>query len=105
MQSVNLLSNFNNQSYYILILFIIKAAKEEFPGISDAKAKAKGNKKVRITTSDKISKEYNNDKDSNVNCNNNTLFKGELSSDNKYLSDNKTLFNNKLLFRELLSDA
>jgi hypothetical protein len=100
-----LLSDFDNQSYYILILFTIKAAKEEFPGINDAKAKVKGSKEVKIATSDKIGKECDNNKDSNVDCSNNTLFEGELSSDNKHLSDNKTLSNSRLLSKELLSDT
>jgi hypothetical protein len=100
-----LLSDFGNQSYYILISLTIKAAKEEFPGISDAKAEVKSNKKVRIITSNKISKECDNNKDSNVNYSDNTLSKGELSLDNKHLFNNKTLFDSRLLSKELLSDA
>jgi hypothetical protein len=105
MQSVNLLSNFDNQSYYILILLIIKAAKEEFSGISNTKAKAKDSKEVRIATSNKIGEECNNNENSNVNYNDNTLFKGKLFLDNKHLSDNKTLFNSRLLSKELLFNA
>jgi hypothetical protein len=100
-----LLNNFNNQSYYIFILFIIKAAKEEFLGISDVKAEVKGNKKVKIITFDKIGEECDNNKNSNVNCNDNTLFNGELSLDNKHLFNDKTLFNSRLLSEELLFNA
>jgi hypothetical protein len=105
MQSVNLLSNFGNQSYYIPIPLTIKAAEEEFPGISDAKAEAKGSKEVRMATSDEIGEECDDDEDGNVDRSDNTLSEGELSSDNKHSSDNETLSDSRLSSEELSSNT
>jgi hypothetical protein len=105
MQSVNLLSNFGNQSYYIPIPLTIEAAEEEFPGISDAEAEAKGSKEVGMATSDEIGEECDDDEDGNVDRSDDTSSEGELSSDNEHSSDDETLSDSGLSSGELSSDA
>jgi hypothetical protein len=65
-----LLSDFRNQKYYILIPLAVKVAKEKFPSIVNAKAKAKDVKLVDIAMSNKIAKEHNNNKFCKADCDN-----------------------------------
>jgi hypothetical protein len=105
-----LLSGFSNQSYYILIPLNVKAIKEKFPDISNTKVEAKDIKLDKLAITNKISKEYDNSKCSNVDCSNDLfsdseLLLCELLSNNKRLLDNNPLPNCELLSSKPLSDS
>jgi hypothetical protein len=111
-----LLNNFSNRSYYILIPFTIKAAKERCLNIVNTKGNAKDIELVNTVSKDYNKNKYNNNKcDNNISLdnrlllNNNPLSNNNLSSselllNNKRLLDNNASFNNNDLFVQLLNN-
>ena len=78
-QSVKLLSSFGNQSYYIPIPLAVEAAGERFPDFVNAEVEAQNIELVETAMTNKISKEYDGDECSNVNCGGDPLSNSELS--------------------------
>ena len=78
-QSVKLLSGFGNQSYYIPIPLTVEAAGERFPDLVDTEVEAQNIELVETAMTNKISKEYDGDECSNVNCGDDPLSDSELS--------------------------
>jgi hypothetical protein len=99
-QSVNLLSTFGNQSYYIPIPLAVEAAEERFPDFGDAEVKAQDIEPVEKTMTNKISKEYDDDECGNVNCGDEPISDSELSPCELSSEDERSLDAD----RELSSD-
>jgi hypothetical protein len=100
MRSVNLITGFGNQSYYIPVPLTAEAAEEHFPGIDDTEAEAK-DEEVGMATSD--GEEYDDDDNGNVDCGGDDSSNSGLSSDDEGLSDDETLSDSELSSPKLSS--
>jgi hypothetical protein len=78
-QSVKLLSDFGNRSYYIPVPLAVEAAGERFPDLVDAEVEAQNIELVETAMTNKISEEYDGDECSNVDCGDDPLSDSELS--------------------------
>jgi hypothetical protein len=101
-QSVNLLSGFGNQSYYIPVPIAVEAAYEKVPNIVDSGVEAKDSQKFEMATSNEIGEEYDDDEYGNVDDDDNGSSDSELSSDEP-TSDDRPLFDRELSTGELSS--
>lgn len=102
-QSVNLLSTFGNQSYYIPIPLAVEAAEEKFPDFGDAEVKAQDIEPVEKAMTNEISEEYD---DGNVNYCDEPLSDSELSPCEVSSEDERSLdADRELSSDELSSDG
>jgi hypothetical protein len=102
-QSVNLLSGFGNQSYYIPIPLAVEAIEEKFPDIGNAKVEAKDIKLDELAMTNEICEEYDDSECSNVDCGDDALSDSELSPCEVSSDDERSLDDNPLSDRELSS--
>ena len=105
MQSVNLMAGLGNHSYYIPVPLAIEAAKAEFSDIGDTGGQVQENEQVKVTTSDEIGEEYNDEESGNVDRADDGSSDGEIPLGNECLSDVDTLSGGGLSSRELSSDG
>jgi hypothetical protein len=108
-QSVNLLSGFGNQSYYIPIPLAVEAV-ESFPNVGDAMVEAQDIERVEMAMADEINEECDDDECSSVDCGDGPLSDSELSpcelsSDDERSLDDDPLSNRELSSGELSSDG
>jgi hypothetical protein len=102
-QSVNLLSGFGNQSYYIPIPLAVEAAEERFPGVGDGEVEAQDIELVKMAMTDEIGKEDDGGDCGNIVCGDDSSSDGELSPCELSPNDEHSLDDDPLSDGELSS--